>query len=113
EPWLTDKRWAGGIVRDQGGAALIFIWIFAIFWNTIAVPAFVFASRDAKAGKFFWLVALFPAFGFLMLIGAIVGTIRRLKFRRSTLELETMPGAIGGWVGGIIRTSGSFEPRDG
>ena len=51
QPWLIDKRWAGGIVRDQGGAALIFIWVFAIFWNAIAVPAFVFASRAMTTEK--------------------------------------------------------------
>jgi hypothetical protein len=36
--------------------------------------------------------------GLALLASAIYFTLRRLRFGRSTLVLETIPGCIGGWL---------------
>jgi hypothetical protein len=39
-------------------------------------------------------------------------TIRRLKFGRSYFEMETIPGSIGGWLAGTIRTSADLRDAE-
>jgi hypothetical protein len=106
EPWLVNKTWAEGKINDDSGVSLVFLWFFTLIWNGISFAATLGALRDfhvhhAKAVLF---VLLFPAVGLALLAAVIYQTVRRLKFGRSVLHLETMPGCVGGWLAGNVQT---------
>ncbi len=112
EPWLWNDDWASGQIRDNSGAALLGIWFFTIVWNAISAGATagVFGKRSVEGAAYF--VLIFPAVGLGLLCTALYLTIRRLKFGRSVLELETLPGAIGGWFAGFIHVPATLQDAD-
>jgi hypothetical protein len=66
-------------------------------------------SRAESADYF---ILLFPAVGVILLLCAAYITVRRLKFGRSHLELETLPGCVGGWFAGTLRASPRLREAD-
>jgi hypothetical protein len=103
-PWLAEKRWAGGRIADRSTSIVVVFWILAVTWNTISTAAAIQGLRQARAGEPIWyFILLFPLIGLMLLAGAVRATIRRLKFGRSYLELETMPGCPGGWLAGMVQ----------
>jgi hypothetical protein len=112
EPWLWNNDWASGEIRDGSNVALLSIWFFALVWNGISAGATfgVFSKQHIDGAAY--LVLLFPAVGVGLLCAAIYLTIRRLKFGRSILELETLPGAIGGWFAGFIHVPATLQEAD-
>jgi len=72
--------------------------------------------REALAGKgnkLVFLVLAFPLAGLYLLFLAAQAMVRRRKFGRSVLELETVPGVLGGRLAGTIRTSRNIDSPDG
>lgn len=112
EPWRWKSEWTDGRITDSNKSAAIFLWCFAIFWNAFSIPVAIFLvlPEIAKGRYGAAFVLLFPLVGLGLLYGAIHTTLRFLKFGRSTLELETLPGAIGGWLAGSIETSVPVTP---
>jgi hypothetical protein len=109
EPWLWSPVWVSGMIPDKSGSTTIFSWIFAAIWNCVGWPAAWSAISSASAGSgAAYFALLLPAIGVATVAWAIYLTIRRLKFGRSTLELETLPGCIGGWFAGTIQTRGAI-----
>ena len=113
-PWLANKQWASGRIRDSAVANFVLVWLFTLVWNAIAwILGFAVLGHIRQPSGVQWLaVGAFPFVGLLALIGAIYGTARFLKFGRSYLELETMPGRIGGWLAGTIRTAADLRDAD-
>jgi hypothetical protein len=58
------------------------------------------------------IAALFALVGLIILGGAIYLTVRYKKFGRSYFELETLPGCIGGWLAGTVRTKASLRDAE-
>lgn len=117
KPWLAKKQWAAGQIVDSDKMALLVLWAFALLWNLITVPACVAiypkASVAFHAGEVFPLVALvFPAAGLLLVVCAIVPTLRWRKYGRSVFQMASVPGVIGGQLAGVIRTAVKIRPED-
>jgi hypothetical protein len=110
-PWLANKQWAAGRIKDSSVPNLVLLWIFTLIWNAIAwALGFAVLGRIGHPSGLQWLaVGSFPFVGLIALMIAIYGTVRFLKFGRSYLELETIPGSIGGWLAGTIQTSANFR----
>ncbi|MEA2708479.1 MAG: hypothetical protein QOF78_1080 [Phycisphaerales bacterium] len=105
-PWLADKRWGGGRIADRSTSIVVMFWIFAVIWNTISTAATVAGLREVRAGEPIWyFILILPLVGIALLAGAVRATVRRAKFGRSYLELETMPGCPGGWLAGMVQMS--------
>jgi hypothetical protein len=104
EPWLWNRAWADGVIDDASNTALIGSWVLTVIINTIAWPAGVAGLQQAKHDSRAYLLLLFPAVGLALLATAMHFTLRRMKFGRSMLVLETMPGCIGGWFAATIET---------
>lgn len=105
-PWLAKKAWASGVIADNARSTLIGTWIFGIIWSAFTVPIAwiaLFGDKPQSAGVYF--VLIFPLVGLLILGAAVRLTLQRRKFGRSTLELSTFPGAIGGKLAGTIVTT--------
>ena len=113
QPWMLNKAWAAGRSVDDSGASAIGAWIFAGLWNAISLPSFVLALNKGDAGHMIWVIALFPLVGAGLLMAAIYLTARRMKFGKCVLEFQRVPGRIGGWLAGTIRTSASLDSSDG
>ncbi|MGE0354646.1 MAG: hypothetical protein AB7Q69_15625, partial [Gemmatimonadales bacterium] len=45
EPWRWREDWASGRITDSNRSGMIFAWVFAGFWNLIALPAGFFSMR--------------------------------------------------------------------
>src|SRR5829696_1857403 len=59
-----------------------------------------------------YIPLIFPVIGLIPLAIAAYLTARYLKFGRSVLELETLPGCIGGWLAGTIRTTVALREHE-
>ncbi len=113
EPWRWNKAWANGVIPDDSGSSMAFMWFFALLWNAISFPTFFLALGKGDAGKAIWLVLLFPLIGMGLLSVALYVTAQRWKYGRCELQLETLPGRIGGWIGGTIRTATVIDVSTG
>ena len=101
-PWLH-RKWNGGLIRPSFGLLWVF-WLFGIVFTSIGVVATLnvpeVLTMKLEPEK---LVLLFPTVGILFLFGAVIKTLRMLRFRGATLRLESMPGVIGGRIRGNLQ----------
>jgi hypothetical protein len=114
QPWLRNRRWASGRIRDQSNVFIFVSVLFSLVLNTIACLAAVAAWRDRTHGLD---VLIFPLILVALGVALLAWTIRqimvRLKFGRSVFEMETIPGTVGGWLAGTIRAPIAFDVPKG
>lgn len=111
QPWRWKKEWAGPAIEAEGAGGAVVMWIFAIFWNAIswAVTAALLAKGISKTGEY--LVFLFPFVGLLLLWAAIYQTARARKYGRARFVPSSLPGVIGGYLGGVIEVPANVVPE--
>ncbi|MES1168226.1 MAG: hypothetical protein ABUL61_03550, partial [Oleiharenicola lentus] len=105
------KEWQVPFIESSAGAGAAGLWVFAVMWNAISFPATWIIFHDAHREKAANLILLFPAVGLLVLWGAIYQTLRWRKFGRTRFVPSTMPGAIGGYLGGVIEVPARVVPE--
>jgi len=114
-PWLLNKEWAEGRIRDGGKARFMALAGIAIFWNAIAWPAAIGVYQEGsgadQAAR--WLVLLFPLVGVFLIAAAIYQFLRWRKYGESVFEMAEVPGVLGGSLGGIVLTSVNIKPGKG
>lgn len=102
KPWLLKPQWRQPALeaKEAGGTAVL--WFFTIIWNGIsAVASWAVVTQD-HADKGAYFVLLFPFIGVFLLWAAIYQTIKWRKFGRVRFVPSGLPGAIGGYLGGVI-----------
>jgi len=114
EPWLWREEWAERRIEHlESRAGLAIVWGFALLWNLVTLGSGALVQRQSglanEPGVVIFLV-VFLAVGLLLLTLAIKGTVRRAKYGRSVLELETLPGVLGGELRGVIRSPANLAP---
>jgi len=109
EPWRWREDWERGEVKSSAKGLLVFVWVFAFFWNAISIGSAFAALNEQKKTPAMLLVAIFPLIGLGLLVWAIRQTVRWRRFGESTLKLSTVPGVIGGTLAGVIQTSQSLQ----
>jgi len=91
------------VASDQG-RELVAHWFVALVMNGmfggVAVGILIGEVRTEPALE--WLLLGIAALGPLLLVHAVVATVRWLRFRGVVLELDPVPGSLGGEVGGRI-----------
>ena len=98
-PWRSREDWAAGRIAGSARGHAVALWLFALVWNAISLPAaWTVPAKIARAGAepAEFVVFLFPLVGIGLLVAAARATLRWRKFGRTTLELKTLPGVIGG-----------------
>jgi hypothetical protein len=114
QPWLTQKRWLNGHVRDSSVKNLISLWIAAFILTAFTIAIGFAQHADAAHKKSFPIIIpiIMAIVALLFLIGAIVSTLRRIRYGSSTLDLVTFPGVIGGQLVGIVHTTRKLPRTD-
>ncbi len=116
KPWLWRKDWASRRIQDSNRSSLNYTWFFAVFWDLISAPlSLTVLPREVLQNRNYpaLLGLLFPLVGAGLLIWAIRATLRWKKFGTSVLELETLPGVIGGHLKGLLQTRTALLPEEG
>lgn len=113
EPWLDNDEWAGRAVSHSAGGALVFLWVFTINW----IAVLVFMAQDRGRELLDGPVSVLILCSVLVLIGlisvwkVIERTTHWLRFGRSTLVIDTLPGRPGKTFEGTIRARLKHKPK--
>jgi hypothetical protein len=114
KPWLWRKDWAAGAAQESGSARLAFLWMFAVLWNAVSIPAaFVLPLREARQQPVLYVVLIFPLIGLALLFAALYGTLRRMRYGASVCHLDRVPIAPGQAFHGEIDTHVHEPPPNG
>lgn len=113
EPWMNNRQWADGSIAHSSFGALLFLWFFAINWW--AALGFMALDRgellkDASV-PILILVAALVLIGLLTVRTALTKTIDWIRFGRSTLTIETLPGRPGTTFKGLVRARFKRKPK--
>jgi hypothetical protein len=111
QPWLWKKEWADGTIRAATGLRALVMWGVAIFWNGLSWPMVGLLLPEAvgRGGQYWTLIFLiFPVIGIGFLVAAVRRTMQHVRFGRSTLQLKTLPGVIGGRLTGDLMLCGKL-----
>lgn len=115
QPWLWKDQWASGRLVDSSKQTTFVFGLIAIFWNAVSWTVTLLIGFDEIFGKTkeAMFVLIFPAVGLILLIAAGWMFVRWRKFGDSVLEIETLPGVVGGWFAGTVQTSVPILTNDG
>lgn len=115
QPWLHNKAWASGRIKDGNLGGTLFWLGFAVFWNLIAwaVTGGLLTSGELGREPAVYLVLIFPLVGLGLAAAAVYQLLRWRKYGTSVFELAEVPGVIGGNLGGLILTKVNIRPEDG
>ena len=114
KPWLENPQWAAGVVSAKLKSKAAVAWCAAGYWNAATLPTVLFLPGEvASRQNYLALIALIlPLAGLGLLIYAVRATSRVRRFGGSRFELETIPGAIGGRLGGRLVLAGDVAAID-
>src|SRR3954471_17064745 len=113
-PWMKTRRWASGRIYDQTRKFAIASAIFTIIFASLTGLTTYGIVSDPKHDPGLWVMPiLFGAITLAMGTWTVRQIMVSVKFGRSVLELETLPGVIGGWFAGTIRSPVIFEADKG
>ena len=96
--------WATGQASTVGRTHLRAQWLGAIIWNLIAIPVgwqALFGDHDLPTFLTF-VLPVFSVIGFFLLFVAVRAALRWRRFGRLRMDLDPVPGSIGGHVGGSL-----------
>lgn len=113
QPWMNNPQWARGSITHSSLGALLFLWFFAINWW--AALGFMALDRGEQlmgaSIPILVLIAAFVLIGLLTVQTAIAKTIDWIRFGRSTLTIETLPGRPGTPFKGSVRARFKRKPK--
>jgi hypothetical protein len=96
-PWLINEDWASGVIEGSGRAGMWISWVFALVWCAFSIPLVSALPAEVDKGNQLALIGLlFPLSGLGMLAWAAVSTARYRRFGRTRLQMQTLPGVLGG-----------------
>ncbi|MBL7663239.1 hypothetical protein JNK13_10870 [bacterium] len=113
EPWKWKKEWNELKIRNQGKAAALGLFIFAILWNAIgSIPIIAFLPEElAKGNNSAWIGLIFPLAGVILLFHAGRLILQAREVGDVYYIPQRLPGVIGGFLEGSIDLTNSREPQ--
>ena len=112
EPWLWVADWAARRVQPvEKPRSIIGFWVIAalVFGIIPLFPRSIQGEPFWPLGVFLWGLSLMDGFaGVAALILAVRKTLAWRRYGRVWLELETMPGILGGRFIAVLRTMEGF-----
>jgi hypothetical protein len=114
EPWRWRPEWARGRIRCDTGVRAATLWGFGSVWSLISAPLLWILPAEIRGGnQAAWLGWLFPLVGIGLLAAAAYASWRLRRFGRSTFEMTTLPGVIGGELRGTVHLRARLSPEAG
>lgn len=105
EPWMLRPAWRDGRIetaeQDGGSGGLLF---GTVVWNAVSWPLAYFAFFKGAGEGAAWITLIFPLVGLGLAVYLVYDLMRRRKYGDTVLELETLPGVLGGRFTGVART---------
>ncbi|MCX7624632.1 MAG: hypothetical protein N2Z21_00220 [Candidatus Sumerlaeaceae bacterium] len=116
-PWTRRPDWAMGRIESESlGAITGALGCLAVMWNGI-LAVFIYAwlmqhpsSKDTRVVAL--VLSLFLLVGIALAVSAIVFALRWRRYGKSYVELETIPGVIGGRLAGRVWAKLRPAPSD-
>jgi hypothetical protein len=108
---MWNPRWAQGRIPAGTKLKVICLSGMAIAWNAVSAPVVMIVAPEAivTQGQRWAVVLLaYPAVGVVIIAWALYALMRHLKFGRGYLQLETLPGVIGGQLRGQLILAGDL-----
>jgi len=115
KPWLKRVDWAAGRVGSSSRGAVVFLWIFTIFWCGIsAVLTLAIVPGEWHRGNHAALIALvFPVIGLVLLVYTLKTSLAWWRYGQAVFEMAAIPGALGGTLEGMIQVNHRLRPEHG
>lgn len=107
QPWQWRTDWESGVIRLSNNAAAIFFVIATTSYLLIALPLGIYLASLKNTTMVYAFLAVLGVF---LLFFMRILWVNRLR-NRSTLQLETLPGVVGGRFSAIATIPFSF-PKD-
>ena len=104
QPWLWRPDWEAGVIRLSNNAALTFFVGATTSYLLIALPLGIYLASLKNATMVYGFLAVLALF---LLFFMRMFWINRTR-NRSTMQLETLPGVVGGRFSGIATIPLSF-----
>jgi hypothetical protein len=112
-PWLWSEEWAQGRITswESRGSAVGFL-VPALAWDAVTIGGmWAVNARDAWVpGTILWAVA-FSAAGLGLTGAAIYKFLQRRKYAPAVLEMESVPGVLGGRLKGVVQLPDQVPPQ--
>ena len=104
KPWVWREDWAAGRANGSDPRANITVWVFTAFWDFISIfiSATVLPKLLAQGDLRALLVLIFPLAGVFITGFAVRGTLRTMRYGRTSFWFDTVPFSPGGRVKGVI-----------
>lgn len=113
EPWTQNRDWARGVARESTTKAAGWITI-AILWNACCGAVLAVAlAMDSPNPILLWVNVGLNVVGLGLAAHAARLVWRRWRFGRSTFEMASTPGVIGGQLAGVVHVRGSVPVENG
>ena len=113
-PWLWREDWAAGRIPCSSRRTARRAWVFALFWNAVSLPLLWVVPRELERGNLAALVGLlFSVVGVALLVWAVRSSLHLRRFGASELELDSVPGVVGGDLSGTVHVPRGLSPLDG
>jgi hypothetical protein len=103
-PWLWRTDWASRRAESQNKKSAVILWVLAVLCNVVTLPFFFGMiqqfERNRNPGVFLLLV--FNLLGAILIVKAVLATIRHRRFGDTYFEFDTLPFSSGEPVRGKI-----------
>jgi len=111
EPGTTQVDRASRTISGESGGRAALLWGMAGAWNVFIWTLLALIWGDPGREAMVKVASLFAVLGLVLLFAAVRATLAWHRFGSSVLELETLPGVIGGALKGRIQTRVSNPPN--
>lgn len=109
-PWLWRPEWRGPHLACEAARSAGPLWFFAVFWNALSLPGLIHLITTENRDPAALIILLFPLVGLGLLSAAAYQTLRRRKYGRVRFTPVSLPGLIGGHLGGVIEIPAGVRP---
>lgn len=111
EPWKWRDEWLDPVIKSKDAAGVGLAWFLAVCVGGMSVAVVYALTTKPDVPKPAYLMLLVPVVGVALLVSALYKTLQWRKFGSPRLILSTLPGSIGGYLGGVIEVRAAVVPE--
>ena len=115
QPWMQRADWAARRVTDSSLGTMMFLWVWVVgWWGAILFIWTMNRDKILAAAAESWgqaaLGLIFPLGGLLGLLIAVQVTRTWLRYGRTALRIDTLPGRLGDQFRGTLEVNFRERP---